>query len=185
MKIHPLFKHFWIRCLFVVCILLILYGSYALFNNIPNHTPVRSAATTSVTCNLSDKSFCTTDRQFKNLVLTQDFSDILEKQPPISIRCGSSLQLKAYCQGVQNGLIVQLFQIYQGHDPKLLTRNQYLAYTKSYFTQHGPITFTGDTTTDTGMTMHFANSSSTAQYILTFEHIKSTWGLTSVTVTPS
>lgn len=182
-KTKPPFKHFWVHSIEIACVLIVLYGAYALLSNIRNTVPTPAAAASSISCGLPNNSFCGTDQQFKNLVKTLDFSDILEKQPPTTVTCSSAAQLKPFCQGVQNGLVLQLFQVYQGQNPQLLTRNQYISFFKSYFAAHGPLNFTGDIASGSSMTMHFANENQSAQYILTFEHISTTWGLTSVTVT--
>lgn len=183
MKAEPLFKHFWIHCIEVASVLIILYGSFAMFDNIQDNVPTHAVAAASANCGLPDASFCTTDQQFINLVKTSDFSDILEKQPPVSITCSSAAQVRPYCQGIQNGLNIQLFQVYQGQNPVLMTRNQYITFFRTYIAQHGSLTFTEDIATGSSMTMHFANANQTVQYLLTFENVKSTWGLTSVTVT--
>src|SRR6185437_7520355 len=98
MSNHPFFKHFWPHCLLIISLLLLAYGAYAVFHNIQNNAPARIVANQTQSCSLSDKTFCSTDQQFKNFVSDQELSDILEKQQPTNITCSNAVQLKAYCR---------------------------------------------------------------------------------------
>jgi ribosomal protein L44E len=172
-----------IACALVVCSLLTVYGILVIASSAKASPPQPLTVSSAVNCAFPDKTFCSTDALFKGLVGSQDFSDVLENQTPVSITCSTAKQVQAYCSDIKNGLTIDLYKVQQNQQSQLLTRNRYIDYFKSYFEGNGPFLFSGEKSITPNTLMYFDNKTHTKQYTLTFGRSGSKWQLAYPTVT--
>lgn len=134
--------------------------------------PVHIAA---ATCSYPDKSFCATLTLVQGLVRSEDFSDILQNQVATTVHCPAS-GVQA-CQGIKSNLNIQLFEVHEDGQSTLMTRNDYISFFRSYFTQNGPFRFASSKTMGNTSQMEYANTGGTKQYTLTFVESGGQWQL--------
>lgn len=187
MKFKHTFKNYAVLCVIVVTILLGIYGALILTNTITSTTPKPLSVSSTVNCSFPDKTFCATDQLMRGYVGNKDFSDILENQLPVNTSCDTKALAQKYCGGTVSNLVLSLYQIGNGNPsgPQLYSRNNYIAYFMTFFSQHGPFTFTDEKTVGPTVQMQYVNANQTAQYVLTFIKQGGAWKLAYPTVSTS
>lgn len=177
MKFKHSFKNYAILCGVLVAVLLGIYGVLVLTSTSKNAPPKPITVSSTVNCSFPDKTFCSTDQLMRGYVSSKDFSDILENQLPTNVTCSTNTKTKPYCKNIRYGTVVQLYQIGNGDPsgPQLYTRNDYIAFFRSYFQQYGPFSFTSEKTVGPTVQMQYADTNHAAQYTLAFIKQGSAW----------
>ncbi len=142
-------------------------------------SPTRPA----VKCSAPNQSFCTTQINVISLVKDGYFAGIAEQQKPVKITCNGTDEHQLSCAGVANGTKTNALKVEKyGSQIDFMSRNQYIAYFKSYQSQFGPFKFVNDTYRNGIMTMQFTATRSSKMYNLTFGRFNGQWELQLVTV---
>lgn len=97
--------------------------------------PVNQAAQ-KLPCAAADAGYCSLMRRLVSAVEAGDFSQLLANQVATTVVCPSSAA-GAYCSGAAAGVPLSLFPVYQTSQPKLLMRNDYIAFFRSYEARNG------------------------------------------------
>lgn len=91
-------------------------------------------------CAATDASYCSLLRRLVPAVEAEDFSQLLASQAPTSAVCPNSA-IGLYCNDAGVGVPVSLFTVYQASQPKLMTRNDYIAFFRSYEGRTGKLSY--------------------------------------------
>ena len=142
-------------------------------------TPSPTTSQMAQKCISTDKSFCTTETKFENLVKISDYSDILENETARPVSCQGTQVSASYCTGVSSSLPIDTYELIENNHSIYLSRNQFIQTLMNYVSSFGAPHLTSDRPNSQSMTMIFATNSSSHPLSLQFEKADGAWKLVS------
>lgn len=129
------------RAIFGVLMVLLLTGFYLVSAQLTTWRAASASSpvnqlTKELLCAPKDPVYCALIRRLVPAVEAGDFSQLLANQLAASVMCPNPIT-GSYC----NGVPVALFTVYQDGQPKLMMRNDYIAFFRSYLASTGKLTY--------------------------------------------
>ena len=164
-----------------VCALILVSAIWYFQRVTPHEASLVNATPTPQKCSAPVSSFCPSQNLFADYVTSNDFSDILGSEQPITVTCTGTSAAGSACAGIGSGLTVDTYTVVQNGTSSTMSRNSYITLFLTATEKYGPFKFVADTQNGTNITMQFA--SGPAQYSLLFNYAGGSWKLKYPTLT--